>query len=255
MKKLLLQPALLAVLLLTACLFLLPTAALTPTRVYDPAGADLLTADEESYLNTRLDELSAEHGVEFYLATYVAYNRFDDFLGDDYCVEVQPLRGKTAILLVITYDRSDRTYYYDMYTYGRADSRISGTEVDYILDDSEVYPNLKGGRLCAGAEAFFTRSAEAYQGRLGASFAVIIPICAAIAALIAWGIVAGVKATYRKKPRSAEYPLDRYATLKLTREKDSFAGQSVSRSYVPRSNGSRGGGSSHGGGGGHRGGR
>ena len=65
---------------------------------------------------------------------------------------------------------------------------------------------------------------------------------------------AGVVAAYKHKKASVDYPLDRYATLELTKEKDSFVRQYTTRTYSPRSS-SSGGGSRHGGGGGHRGGR
>ena len=127
--------------------------------------------------------------------------------------------------------------------------------LDYILDTSDVYYSLKGGEVYEGAVAFFELSAKAYAGRVGVSWAVIIAVSAVISLLIALGVRAAVVADYKKKKASVDYPLDTYARLELTREKDSFVREYTTRTYVPRSNGGSSGGGRHGGGGGHRGGR
>ena len=232
----------------------LPMPAAEKGRVFDPA--ELLTPDEETALSARMEALSAEYRVELYFATYRADHVFDDYLGDKYCAEIRNLRSEDAVLLIVTYDELYDEYFYDMYTYGRADRRISGTEVDYILDKGAVYNNLKSGRVAEGSEAFFEWSGKAYEGRVGVSYAIIIPVCAVIGLLIGWGVCCGVSASYKRKHSSVDYPLDRFAKLDLTSESDTFVTKTVTRSRVPRSNASGGGGSSsHGGGGGHRGGR
>ena len=242
---------LLAVLCLLAVLAL-PAAAETG-RVYDPEG--MLTADEVTRLASRMDALSAEAGVELYVATYVADDRYDDFYGDDYCTRVKNLKGTDAILLVVTYEERNRTYYYNMYTYGDANYAVSQKEVDYILDTRDVYYNLKGGEICEGAEAFFALSAQAFAGRVGAPMAVIIVISGIISLIIAFAVRASVVAVYKKKKASVDYPLDRYAALELTHEADHYVTEHTTRTYSPRSSGGSSGGSRHGGGGGHRGGR
>lgn len=241
----------LALLCLMAC-FALPLSAADTGRVHDPAS--LLSAAEEASLNARMDELSNTYGVEFYLATYRASGRYDDFIGDEYCRDIRNLRGMDAVLLIVTYDEWDGEYYYDMYTYGAANYDISQKEVNYILDKSEVYNNIKGGYVAEGVEAFFEWSAQAYEGRVGASWVLIIVVSAIIALVIGCIARAGVIAAYKQKKASVDYPLDRYATLELTHESDNFVREYTTRTYSPRSSGG-GGGSRHGGGGGHRGGR
>ncbi len=254
--------ALAAVLLLMVALLALATPAAAATdytpaspRVYDPAG--LFDTAAEATLATHLDTLSESSGAEFYLATYRANGWSDDFIGDEYCREVKDIDSENAVLLIITFDTHDETYYYDMYTYGRADSAISSKEVDYILDHDEVYDNLKGGDLLDGSRAFFDLSAKAFEGRVGASFAVIIPVAFLISVLIGVLVARGVAASYSRRNPTVDYPLDRFAKLELTAQSDTFAGKAITRTYVPRSNGGggRSGGSAHGGGGGHRGGR
>lgn len=243
---------LLAVLCLSMLLCLTLSAADGNQRIYDPAA--LLNTPEATSLATRMDELSRSYGVEFYLATYQAHGRYDDYIGDEYCRDIRNLKGTDAVLLIVTYDEWDGEYYYDMYTYGEANYAINQKEVNYILDKYEVYNNIKSGYVAEGVEAFFTWSAKAYEGRVGAPPAMIIIISAIISLVIALIARAGVVAAYKHKKASVDYPLDRYATLELTREKDSFVRQYTTRTYSPRSS-SSGGGSRHGGGGGHRGGR
>lgn len=234
---------------LLGCLAVLPASA-AAGRVHDPA--DMLTDAEEATLTAHMDELSAQYGVELYMATYDADHLFDDEWGDEYCRKVQNLYGRDAVLLIVTYDRLDRMYYYDMYTYGRANTAIRGVEVNYVLDHGSVYGNLKSGRIVAGATAFFDQSVRCYAERVGISWWIIVAVSAVIALVIALAVCGGVKASYGKKRAKVDYPLDRYAKLDLTRERDAFVREYVTRTYVPRSNG---GGSRHGGGGGHRGGR
>ena len=245
--------ALLLAVLCLAAMLTLPTAAADTGRVYDPS--QMLNDTEAANLASALDRLSAEAGVELYFATYVADNRYDDFYGDDYCTRVKNLKGTDAILLVVTYEERNRTYYYNMYTYGDANYAVSQKEVNYILDTSDVYYNLKGGEIYGGAVAFFELSAQAFTGRVGAPMAVIIVISAVISLIIALAVRASVVAVYKKKKATVDYPLDRYATLELTHEADHYVTEHTTRTYSPRSNGGSSGGGRHGGGGGHRGGR
>ena len=240
------------ILLCLAVCLTLPLSAAESERVYDPS--EMLNATEAAELTALLNRLSTEHGVEMYLATYLAKGPYDDFYGDDYCHRVKDIEDTDAVLLVVTYERLNDTYYYDMYTYGEANYAISQKEVNYILDDYDVYDNLKGGNVYDGCEAFFTLSAEAFTGRVGMAWSIIIFLAAAISIGIAFAVRGAVIAVYRKKKASVDYPLDRYARLELTHESDAFVREYTTRTYSPRSSGG-GGGSRHGGGGGHRGGR
>lgn len=241
---------LLAVLCL-AMLFAVPAAA-KETRVYDPSG--MLTGTEAAELAARMEELTAASGVELYLATYRADNRYDDFYGDDYCTRVKNLNGTNAVLLVVTYEEWNRTYYYNVYTYGKANYAVKQSEVNYILDAYDVYYNLKSGEVFDGSKAFFELTAQAYTGRVGTSLVLIIAVSAVISLIIAFAVRGAVVTVYRKKRASVDYPLDRFAKLELTHGEDHYVTEHTTRAYSPRS-GSSGGGGRHGGGGGHRGGR
>jgi uncharacterized membrane protein YgcG len=249
---------LLLILFCLAVCLALPLSAAETDRVYDPVG--MLNATEAEKLNTLLDQLSSEHYVEMYLATYRSERLGDKFIGDEYCDTVQNLNGKDAVLLVVTYDPHDPydeyDYFYNVYTYGGAEIAINGKEVNYILDDHDVFANLKNGRVYDGCEVFFSLAAEAFSGRVGMAWSVIILFSAAISIGIAFAVRGAVIAVYRKKKATVDYPLDRYAKLELTHDEDHYVTEYTTRTYSPRSSGGgSGGGGRHGGGGGHRGGR
>ena len=126
------KSAILLPMLLCLVMILTLSAAAESGRVYDPEG--MLTDGEASALEARLDELSAEAGVELYMATYRSKGAYDDFYGDDYCTRVQNIKGTDAVLLVVTYEYPIDTYFYNMYTYGEANYAINQKEVDYILE-------------------------------------------------------------------------------------------------------------------------
>ena len=159
------------------------------------------------------------------------------------------------MLLVVEYTPFDINYY--VYTYGDANTQINQKELEYILDDSTVYYNIKDGDVATGICAFAQLSAEAYVGRLGVSWRLIL-IVALIAGAIAGGAsVSSIAASYKKKNPSQSYPLDRFAKLELTRERDHEIGRFVTTTIISSGgHGGRGGGRpGGGGGGGYRGGR
>ena len=147
-------------------------------------------------------------------------------------------------------------YYYDMYTYGDASEKINAKEVEYILDHESVYNAIKSGKVADGACAFLALSAQGYLGRVGVSYWIISIVSLVIALLIGAFACGSVYAHYKQKNKSVDYPLDRFAKLQLTREKDHFNGTFVTKRVISSDNGTNGGrGSFHGGGSGHRGGR
>ena len=161
------------------------------------------------------------------------------------------------VLLVRTYQGK---YYYDMYTFGKANDIFSDADVDAVLDAPDVYNNIKSGEVYAGFRAFSNHChsfvGEYYDAienrRQGAPLAALL--IGAILGAIAGGItVLCVFLYYRKKRHGESYPLDRYARLSLTESSDIFIGSYVTRVRVQSSSSS--GGRSGGGGGGHRGGR
>jgi len=247
----------LCVLLTAGLLFPVSGAAQPPEQaVFDRA--NLLTDQEEANLNALARAKCEESHCAFYVATHRVPTGVSSYsgkyIGEDFLEDHGLSEDGEIILLVITLDRG--VYYYDLYLYGDAWDRVNSKERDYILDDDGVYDNIKGGQLEAGVIAFFGLAGQAYAGRVGVSYAVIITVSLIISLLIAFLACFGVYQSYKAKKKSVDYPLDQFAKLKLTDHSDVFAGSFVTRRVIQSgSGGSRGGGSSHGGGSGHGGGR
>ena len=246
---------LLLAVVLTLGLFAIPTAAASavPT-VYDPA--NLLYAYEEQTLTATARDARERTGCAFYVATYRVPEGGDSYfyryVGEDFLEDFNLSEQSDIVVVVLTLD--DGVWYYDYYTYGRADRVISQKEVDYMLDHDSVYDVIKGGDPATGLDALLSLSADAYAGRVGASYVTIAIVAFVLAAIVAVIACVGVYASYKAKKRAVDYPLDRFAKLELTAQNDVFKGSFVTRRVI-QSNSGGGGGSSHGGGGGHRGGR
>lgn len=146
------------------------------------------------------------------------------------------------VLLVIEYD-ADGVNCYEMFTYGRPHRLISGSAVDRILDNGDVYHNIKGNDLTAGAIAFI--QATAYEMQDSEKSIDLVKVVISIAA----GIIAVVVVIviYKTKLKSPVYPLSEFTELKLTERQDYFVGKTVSRVKIESSSGSSSGGSSGGG--------
>ena len=241
--------------LLMASVLSLPSAATAapyPEKViYDRA--NMLSEEEETEIAAYIQDAWTQADCAFYLATHRTFHGDSMYTGEEFLQDVNLSQNKNLILLVITLE--DGTYYYDLYCFGKAWNKIPQKEADRILDHEDVYHNLKTGRVTEGCEAFFRLSVQAYNGRLGVSYGVIALISLVIALVIGLISCAGVKAAYAMKHRSVDYPLDRFAKLKLTEHSDVFTGSFVTKRVIQSSSSGGGGGSSHGGGGGHRGGR
>ncbi len=213
---------------------------------------DLLTDADEQTINAALAKAREVAGIP--VCAYVFAASFgEEYWGDDFLAEHGLSPSGELVLLVVTVTSYE--VYYDIYRYGDAEIRVNQKECDYILDDSTVYYNLKDGNIAQGLCAYAELSAEAYTGRLGVSWKLIL-IVALIAGAIAGGVsVSSIAASYKKKNPSQSYPLDRFAKLELTKERDREIGKFVTTTIISSGSNGRGGGGRTGGGGGHRGGR
>ena len=246
------------IVVLLLCIVILATLALPISaqsvgeKVFD--NASLLTAAEEREIADAIASAEGQSDCIFYFATYteaaVRAAGGRSYLGERF-LKMNGLSDRDDIVILTVY-RDGYTYYYDMFYYGEAPSRINDKEVNYILDYPAVYDNIKGGNLSDGAESFFALSAKAYKGRVGISYLLIGTISLIIGALIGGAACLGVWKSYKRKKRPVEYPLDRYAKMELTAQSDQFTGSFVTRRVIQSSSGGRSGG---GGGGGHAGGR
>ena len=243
---------------LVTALFVPSVFATTPCYpekvVFD--SADLMDAGEEQSLQTVLHQAWESADCGFYFATYELSDVLNaggrEYLGELFLSQLG--FSENTDLVILTVYRNGLSYYYDFFTFGDAEDRISQKEVDYLLDLDAVYDNIKGGRLAEGAGALFELAPQAYEGRVGVSYLIIGTVALGIALVIGLVSCVCVYASYKKKNKSVDYPLDRFAKLELTAQNDVFVGSFVTKRVIQSGNGGgRSGGG--GGGGGHRGGR
>ena len=214
------------------------TASAHSATVYDDA--DLLTAEEEEKLSAACN--CSTEGVRFYVVTAHAQMTNSAVIGRCGIGE-----DTDAIVLVI--DQTNGKYYYEMFTYNRADQWLSDSQADRILDDDDVYSSIKSGEIYQGAGLFLQeaqneleQSLEAERKREAREPLMIAIIALVVGALAGGGAVLGVFLYYRKKQHGESYPLDRYASLQLTESYDRFVGSYVTRVRVQSNNGGGGGG-------------
>ena len=218
-------------------------------HVQDNAG--MFTSAEIQKINSYIASNWTNPDFDIYVVTT------DDITYDADDFRYEQGVGKNIVILVLI-DNYDRNY--DFYTYGDATRAISDREVDLILDHSSVYNNIKSGRFYDGVLGVIKQTNKYVKSdgdSLGARFVSCLGIGAFVGITVAviWGIC--IITSYKKKQRSASYPLERYARLDLKRRDERFIGVYKTRRLIQSSSGggSRGGGRSSGGGGGRRGGR
>ena len=237
MKKILF----LLVTVLTVSLFSLTVSA-SASPIYDPS--DMLSPQDEAAVTEALSTAKARTGVDFYVyfsdATVSPRVR-------EWDIERAYGDHSAVILLIEKMDYAD--YEYELFTYGRADRKLSNSDCEGILDSSSVYGSIKGGRFAEGITAFSSITASTYLSAQQSDKTAVIVI-SIIIALAAGGVTFGaILYKYKKKLKSPIYPLRNYANLQLDYATDHFLGSTVTRTRVS-SGGSRGG---RGGGGGSRG--
>lgn len=222
----------------------------TLTKVTDVDG--LLGEFDEERINAALEMASEEMGIPICAYVFEYVGRTVE--GEDYLAAKGLSVDDDLVLMVVTVRRNEINY--NLYTFGDAAFKINEKEVNYILDDREVYDNIKTGEIADGLCAYASLAREAYCGRLGVSWVLILLGSLIIGAIASWICVKSIAQSYKRKNPSQSYPLDRFAKLELTKESERVIGKFVTTTIIS-SGGGRGGhgGGRSGGGAGHRGGR
>lgn len=236
MMKRLVYLAIIAILLVF--LLALPSSAAT-SYVYDPDGH--LSESDRDAVELYLVNLNNGSYISYYLVV-------SDYESDAY----KHSYGDTVTLWVDPVGYSG-TYEYEIIVYGYANTEMSYRESDLILDDSDVYNNIKSGNIRAGALRAFELADTAVHGDLRAENWLLKTILtslviAVVISAIACGIIIY---KYKKKLKSPIYPLDRYARLDLipANSRDIFLHKTLTRVRINTSSGSGGSGGRSGGGG------
>lgn len=246
-------------LLLLMITLALPASAAKATVVID--NAELIVVGDEQYIARISGSCNCSFGeIEPFVVTGT-----ESYAPDNATVRSICGLNKDSDAIVLYIRLLNGTYYYDMYTFGRAYDAFSDSEVDAVLDDPDVYNNLKAGKIERGYRAFYEAChpivnryysdyLDGQAARAKRAPFVALAIGAGSGVVVAGITVLCVFLAYRKKQHGESYPLDRYAKLDLTQANDIFVGSHITRVRV-NTNSSSGGRSGGGGGGGHRGGR
>ena len=214
----------------------------------------IFTDAEISALDALAQELYGELGCGFVVITTLDFDSKAEFeifgkgvdalYQGDYCA---------IVIFVPSYGGSfgalDDVLEFETYTSGSMTDRVSMNKLQRIMDHIEQ--DVKYGNAYNGVAQYFREMAEAHRIGKGPRALLI----GAIVGLVAGGImVLVIVIAYKRKSRSASYPLEEYTRLYLTVTHDTFLYRNVVRTARSNSSGGGGGGRS-GGGGGRSGGR
>ena len=253
MKKRILALALLTVILVSAILPISAQSVSKETHLFDLA--DLLTEKDEFDVYSNIVNFIDEADIHIVIITDTLIH-VKDWTIRGYLSDIS-----SPDIIVLTVSLVEGSYYYNLFTYGRAHTGLSDSDVNAILDHPTVYGNLKGGNISTGIIEFINVTKEyaanipqeqmPEEAGIDWSFLPVAILISVVSALICCGIVV---ARYKMKLKPTNYPLERFARLELTDRQDIFVGSFVTKRRI--NTGSSGGGHSGGGrSGGHRGGR
>lgn len=244
------KTALVIMVVFALSIMLFPCRAATQEKyVYDLAG--ILTAEQISEIENAAEKYFGDSYASVYIVTDPTGKV--KYYGEDFIADY-PQASKNSVILIIT---DNFQHNYNLYTYGKCNRLISNSEVDLILDDPDVYNNIKISQdYVAASLRFLELASEASRPQY--LKAVLLGVFSALVVSAVTGLC--IVLCYNRKSRSEKYPLSKYAKLELVRKDDILTGTFVTKRVIqrPSSGSGRTGGSGRiggGGGRGHRGGR
>lgn len=234
-----------------ALLLSLMIAALTLTAFAKDGIAASIYRDDASLISNDAAVIDAIADFERSTGKTIHIVTTEEYYATPYSLGIST--SGDVIILIIEKDYSEN--YYELFIYGEPDSKITVEESDRILDDPEVYDNIKFGSVDAGVLRFIELTETAYLGVLQESFIRTLVISIILAVIIAAIPTIIIVVKYKRKLKSASYPLERYASLSLNEGEcsDFFIGSFITKTRINTSSGSHGGGGGRSGGGGSRG--
>lgn len=208
-------------------------------------GDGILAEDEADKIYTALCDAESKTDVTFLIAVYSSEKDIPSGMETVEGCGLDPYSDDVVLLIV----EVGQVNYYELFTYGVADTVITQSAAEKILDDDDIFTSIKSGDLYGGITAFIgsaTSAIRAYRRNL-----VLIILAVALAA--AGASVGAVVISYKKKLKSPIYPLTDYADLTLTERSDVFLGKTVTKVRISSPSDGGHSGKSGGGGGGSRG--
>ncbi len=213
-------------------------------------GADVLTDEEESLLEEKIEKLIKEHKMHFVIVTVPevgnnsVYSYADAYYHDNGYGYGEDQDG---ILLLISLEPDYNDNNYRVYTYGEAENLFDNNALDDL--DEAMLSHLKKNEFYKGFKAYLNACDKAFDYDLGGSLLIAVVIGAVISLIIVFSMKSKLKSVRPQKTasnyvRSGSFVLTRdldlylYRTITRTRRADTNSGSRSS------GGGSRGGGRS-----------
>lgn len=183
-------------------------------------GDGILDEDEADKIYTALCEAESKTDVTFLVAVYSSEKYIPSGMETVEGCGLDPYSDDVVLFIV----EVGQVNYYELFTYGVADTVITQSAAEKILDD-DIFTSIKSGDLYGGITAFIGRAISAIR----AYRRNLVLIILAVALVAAGASVGAVIISYKKKLKSPIYPLTDYADLTLTERSDVFLGKTVTK--------------------------
>ena len=221
------------------------------------------TESEQTKINNTCKSVASKSKLAVFVATTKRDYSIAEMNGEEFCYKNNFSVYDTFVVLILNKDNAvNSSYHFDIYTFGKAESKITEHEIDAIL-----YSKY-GNEIIGTDKSLVVDGINGTVQKCAVAFSFILPktswvapciVALILSALIAFLVNLGVKKSYSRKRANQTYSLRDNGKLNLTNQTDQYVTSTITSVVIrdDSSSGSHGGGHSSGGGGGmgHRGGR
>lgn len=219
--------------------------------------------DEVKSINETCSKIAKKNKLAIFVSTTKRNYSWAEINGDQFRKLNNLSQDETFVVIILNKSTdSNATYHFDIYTYGKAYSRITENEIDAILYSSA------GDNILSSNQTEVLDGIKGVAEKCGTAFSFVLPksswlvpciIALILSILIAFFVNKGIKKSYSRKRANQTYSLSSNSKLNLKEQSDIYVTSTITSVVIRDDNHSRssGGGFSSGGGsgGGHRGGR
>jgi len=190
-----------------------------------------LTDSERAALSSRLQTINS-HDRQIHVVLADSRTALNNVIYNYYTAG----DAESLTVFFIEYDSYDDVYYYELLTYGHSNDVITDSEANLILDDAQVYDNVKSGKLYIGAARAIDLIDVAEEGRLRKEGWLLRTVLVSLVLGCAVGGIAViiVVTKYKKKLKSPIYPQNEFITFNPdpTVSTDVFVNKTLTRVRV-----------------------
>lgn len=225
---------------------------------------NFFTQSEIDKINDNCKKIAKKKKIAIFVSTTSRNYNLAEMNGIDFCRENQISSTETIVVVILNKNnRENSTFHFDIYTYGKADSKITNNEIDAIL-----YSEAGDVIVSSTSGSEIVESINKVVKDCGTAFSFILPksgwllpciISMIISVIVSITVVSSIKKSYSRKRENQTYSFSSNSKLELLDKSDKYIRQITTSVIISdNSSGHHGGGghsSGGGGGGGHRGGR